>query len=50
MSAQLYLSRLVDEGRADRGSQCGQHRGSLRTSGLRRQQRRMRRALEDRKA
>jgi hypothetical protein len=50
MSAQLYLSRLVDEGRADRGPRCGQHRGSLRTSGLTRQQRRMRRALEDRKA
>ena len=46
MSAQLYLSRLVDEGRADRGP----HRGSLRSSGLTRQQRRMRRALEDRKA
>ena len=45
MSAQLYLSRLVDEGRADRGL----HRGSLRHSGLTRQERRMRRALEDRK-
>ena len=45
MSAQLYLSRLVDEGRADRGP----HRVSLRTSGLARQQRRLRRALEDRK-
>ena len=45
MSAQLYLSRLVDEGRADRGL----HRASLRTSGLTRQERRLRRALEDRK-
>ena len=45
MSAQLYLSRLVDEGRADRGL----HRSSLRTSGLTRQERRIRRALEDRK-
>ena len=45
MSAQLYLSRLVDEGRADRGL----HRESLRTSGLARQERRLRRALEDRK-
>jgi hypothetical protein len=45
MSAQLYLARLVDEGRADRGL----HRGSLRTSGLSRQERRQRRALEDRK-
>jgi hypothetical protein len=45
MSAQLYLSRLVDEGRADRGL----HRELLRTSGLTRQQRRVRRALEDRK-
>jgi hypothetical protein len=45
MSAQLYLSRLVDEGRADRGL----HRDSLRTSGLTRQQRRLKRALEDRK-
>jgi len=45
MSAQLYLSRLVDEGRGVRDL----HRGSLRTSGLTRQQRRLRRALEDRK-
>jgi hypothetical protein len=45
MSAQLYLSRLIDEGRADRGS----HRASLRTSGLTRQVRRLRRAREDRK-
>jgi hypothetical protein len=45
MSAQLYLSRLVDEGRADKSL----HRGSLRTSGLTLQQRRLRRALEDRK-
>jgi hypothetical protein len=45
MSAQLYLSRLVDEGRADRGP----HRASLRTSGLTRRQRRLLRALEDRK-
>jgi hypothetical protein len=45
MSAQLYLSRLVDEGRADRGPR----RASLRTSGLTRLERRLRRALEDRK-
>ena len=45
MSAQLYLARLIDEGRADRGL----HRGSLRTGGLTRQERRTRRALEDRK-
>jgi hypothetical protein len=45
MSAQLYLSRLVDEGRPDRGA----HRASQRTSGLTRHQRRLRRALEDRK-
>ena len=45
MSAQLYLSRLVDEGRADRGG----HRGQQRTSGLTRLERRVRRALEDRK-
>ncbi len=45
MSAQLYLARLVDEGRTDRGP----HRGSLRTGGLTRQERRHRRALEDRK-
>jgi hypothetical protein len=45
MSAQLYLAQLIDEGRADRGL----HRSSLRTSGLTRQQRRLRRALEDRK-
>jgi hypothetical protein len=45
MSAQLYLSRLVDEGRADRGL----HREPLRASGLTRQQRRLKRALEGRK-
>jgi hypothetical protein len=45
MSAQLYIYRLIDEGRADRGV----HRASLRTSGLTRQERRQRRALEDRK-
>jgi hypothetical protein len=45
MSAQLYLSLLVDEGRTDRGL----HRASLRTGGLTRQERRKRRALEDRK-
>jgi hypothetical protein len=45
MSAQLYLSRLVEDGRADRGP----HRSSLRTSGPTRQQRRRMRALEDRK-
>ena len=45
MSAQLYLSRLIDEGRDDRGP----HRAGLRTSGLSRQKRRLRRALEDRK-
>jgi hypothetical protein len=45
MSAQLYLSRLIDEGRADRGV----HRASLRTGGLTRAERRLRRALEDRK-
>jgi hypothetical protein len=45
MSAQLYLYRLVEEGRADRGP----HRGSLRTRGLTRHERRVRRALEDRK-
>ena len=46
MSAQLYLARLVDEGRADRGL----HRESLRTGGLTRHERRVRRAHEDRKA
>ena len=45
MSAQLYLSRLVDEGRADRAL----HRAPLRTSGLARLERRVRRALEHRK-
>jgi hypothetical protein len=45
MSAQLYLSRLIDEGRADRGP----HQASLRTSGVARWERRLRRALEDRK-
>ncbi len=44
MSAQLYLSRLVDEGRADRSH----GRGSLRTGGLTRLER-FRRALEHRK-
>jgi hypothetical protein len=44
MSAQLYLSRLVDEGRADRAL----HPGSLRTGGLTRLGR-LRRALEHRK-
>jgi hypothetical protein len=46
MSAQLYLYRLVEEGRADRGV----HRVSLRTSGLTWRERRQRRALEHRKA
>jgi hypothetical protein len=45
MSAQLYLARLIDEGRADRGI----HRASLRRRGLTRQERRIRRALEDAK-
>lgn len=45
MSAQLYLARLVDEGRADRGV----HRSPLRHGGLTRQERRQRRAREDRK-
>jgi hypothetical protein len=45
MSAQLYLSRLIDDGRADRGL----HRGSLRNNGLTRQERRVLRAHEDRK-
>jgi len=45
MSAQLYLSRLIDEGRTDRGI----HRASLRTGGLTRKVRRLRRAIEDRK-
>ncbi|HEX5088438.1 MAG TPA: hypothetical protein VFV89_11570 [Nocardioides sp.] len=45
MSAQLYLSRLVEDGRTDRSTP----RVPLRTSGLTRQQRRLRRALEDRK-
>ena len=45
MSAQLYLSRLVDEGRADRGL----HVVSLRNHGLTRHERRVRRAHEDRK-
>jgi hypothetical protein len=45
MSAQLYLSRLIDEGRADRGP----HRAAQRTSGLIRLERRVRRALELRK-
>jgi hypothetical protein len=46
MSAQLYLSRLIEEGRADRGL----HRASLRNGGLTRHERRLRRAHEDRKA
>ena len=45
MSAQLYLARLIEEGRADRGL----HRASLRSGGLSRSERRLRRALEDRK-
>jgi hypothetical protein len=45
MSAQLYLARLIDEGRPDRGPR----RAPLRRSGLTRQERRIRRALEDRK-
>jgi hypothetical protein len=45
MSAQLYLSRLVDEGRADRTP----HRAALQDSGLARLERRLRRALEHRK-
>ncbi len=45
MSAQLYVSRLVDEGRADRGL----HRASMRNGGLTRHERRVRRAAEDRK-
>jgi hypothetical protein len=43
MSAQMYLARLIEEGRADRGV----HRASLRSSGLNRRERR--RALEGRK-
>jgi hypothetical protein len=46
MSAQLYIARLIDEGRADRGP----HAVSSRRTGLTRQERRLRRALEDRKA
>ncbi len=46
MSAQLYLARLIEEGRTDRGV----HRASLRSGGLTRHERRLRRALEDRKA
>ena len=42
MSAQMYLARLIEEGRADRGV----HRASLRSSGL--TPRRLRR-IEDRK-
>ena len=42
MSAQLYLSRLVDEGRADRV----RHRAAQRTGPIRRA--RLRRALEHR--
>jgi hypothetical protein len=44
MSAQLYLSQLVIEGRADRV-----HRSQPRNSGLTRLERRLRPALEDRK-
>jgi hypothetical protein len=44
MSAQLYLSRLVDEGRAH----GGHHRASLRTGELTRRER-VRRALKHRK-
>lgn len=46
MSAQLYLARLIEEGRTDRGV----HRASLRSGGLTRRERRLRRALEDRKS
>ena len=42
MSAQMYLARLIEEGRADRGV----HRASLRDGGL--TPRRLRR-LEDRR-
>jgi len=45
MSAQLYLSRLVDEGRSDRVH----HRVAQRNGGLVRLERRIRRALELRK-
>jgi hypothetical protein len=45
MSAQLYLARLIEEGRADRGP----HAASLRTEGLTRHERRIRRALQQRK-
>ena len=45
MSAQVYLARLVVEGRAHQGV----HGASQRTSGLTRQERRLRRAIEDRK-
>lgn len=45
MSAQLYLARLIDEGRTDRGP----HRAALRHGGLSRAERRLRRALEDTK-
>ena len=45
MSAQMYLARLIDEGRADRGVNSA----PLRRGGLTRQERRIRRALEDRK-
>ncbi len=45
MSAQLYLSRLVEEGRSDRVH----HRASQRNGGLFRLEQRIRRALELRK-
>ena len=45
MSAQVYLARLMSEGRVNREP----HTASLRTQGLTRQERRIRRALEDRK-
>ena len=46
MSAQLYLARLIDEGRSDRGVR----RSPLRTGGLTRRERRLRRAAENRRA
>jgi hypothetical protein len=45
MSAQLYLSRLVEDGRHDRAH----HRAPQRTGGLARLEQRVRRALELRK-
>ncbi len=46
MSAQLYLARLIDEGRRDRGPNSPRWRSERLTD---RQQRRIRRAFEDRK-